>query len=83
MLLLEIYIGLCIIVFAIMLILFKTAPTGWQDENGFHQLEEKEELITFPLKKTTANNLPAIDSELTHYQRLKKRKSGLQITLAA
>ena len=81
MLFLEIYIGLCIIVFAIMLILFKIAPSGWEDENGFHHLEEKEELIIFPLKKTTANNLPAIDFKLPHYQRLKKRKSGLQITL--
>ena len=33
---------LCVIFFLITLILLKTAPTGWEDENGFHRGKENE-----------------------------------------
>jgi hypothetical protein len=42
MIFLEIYIALCIIFFLITLILLKTAPTGWEDKNGFHLGKENE-----------------------------------------
>ena len=42
MIFLEIYIALCIIFFLIILILLKTAPTGWEDKNGFHLGKENE-----------------------------------------
>jgi hypothetical protein len=40
MIFLVIYIGLCIIFFPIIFKLLKTAPTGWEDHNGFHQEKE-------------------------------------------
>ena len=33
---------LCVIFFLITLILIKTAPTGWEDKNGFHLGKENE-----------------------------------------
>jgi len=51
MLFLEIYIGLCIVFFPVVLWRLKKAPTGWQDENGFHLKKPEEKLIKFPLKK--------------------------------
>ena len=82
MLMLEIYIGLCAVSFLILLAAFKNSPSGWQDEDGFHQLNEKEKLITFPLEKKAAGNYLAINFNSAHRQKLDRRRSGLQITLA-
>ena len=80
---LVIYMGLCVVSSLIMLILFKFSPDGWQDENGFHLINEKEKLITFPLQKKVAGNYHTVHFNLAHHQKFdKKRRSGLQITLA-
>jgi hypothetical protein len=81
MLFLEIYMGLSFVSFLIILILLKISPSGWQDENGFHLAEEKEKLITFPLRKNVAGNFLTINFNLARNEKLEKRNSGLQITL--
>ncbi|MGA8265332.1 MAG: hypothetical protein WB779_12895 [Ignavibacteriaceae bacterium] len=79
---LAIYIGLCIIFFPLMLILFKISPYGWEDENGFHHVSEKEELITFPLKKKIAISHFKINFKFAHYQKLDQSNSNHPITLS-
>ncbi len=80
---LEIYIGLCIIFFLLIVILIKISPSGWEDENGFHQLSTKENTITFPLKNKSAMNHLSINFKIAHYQNLDNRRSGHPITLAS
>jgi len=82
MLILEIYIGLCAVSFLTILVAFKNSPSGWQDEDGFHQISENEQLITFPLEKKAAGNYLAINFNSAHRQKLEKGNSRLQITLA-
>ncbi len=81
MLILEIYIGLCAVSFLIILAAFKNSPSGWQDEDGFHQISVNEQLITFPLKKKATGNYHSVHFNFAHHQKLDKRRSGLQITL--
>jgi len=83
MLFFEIYVGLCIFFFPIMLLLFKTAPLGWEDKNGYHQKATEEKLISFPLTKRVASNHPTINFNLAQYQKLDSSNFDLQITLAA
>jgi hypothetical protein len=81
MLFLEIYMGLCIVSFPLMLLLFKTAPLGWEDKNGYHQKSNEEKLIPFPLKKRVARDHLTINFKLAHYQKLDSSNFDLQITL--
>jgi hypothetical protein len=81
MLFLEIYLGLCVIFFLIILLLLESSPVGWEDEDGFHMANEQENLIIFPLKKKVAINPPVIHFKFSHYQRLENENSGHPITL--
>ena len=81
MLILEIYIGLCAVSFLIILAAFKNSPSGWQDEDGFHQISVNEQLITFPLKKKATGNYLTTNLKSARYQKLDKKRPGLQITL--
>ncbi len=81
MLFLEIYLGLCVIFFLIILLLLESSPVGWEDEDGFHMANEQENLIIFPLKKKITINQPAIHLKLSYYKKLENRTSGHPITL--
>ena len=81
MVILEIYMGLCVIFFLILLLLLETSPIGWEDEDGFHMANEQENLIIFPLKKKVAIKLPALHFKFSHYQWLENENSGHPITL--